>query len=457
MRRARLVLAATVVLALVLFAHAAQADPPALEGVPGSQTAEATGPGGASVSWADPTASDGSPVFCDPSSGSTFEVRTSTVTCTATNPDTSETASASFSVTVQDTTDPTVSVPGTTTASATSASGATVTFSASASDLVDGSISPDCSPSSGSTFALGTTGVTCSATDSHGNTGSASFNVVVTDDGNPTVSVPANITTPATGAGGAAVTYSVSASDAIDPSPAVGCDKASGSTFVVGTTTVTCTATDNGGNTGSASFTVTVTDGVSPIVTVPGNITTEATGSGGAAVSFSASANDDVDGARTPSCSPGSGATFPIGATTVTCTAQDSSGNTGSNSFTVTVRDTTAPVLTVPGTVVGQATTLDGATVTFTVGATDSVDGSLAATCNKASGTLFPFGSTTVTCSASDTHSNSASASFTVRVVDTTPPFIPTPPDLTAEADGPAGATLTYAVPTAFDLGEPVS
>jgi hypothetical protein len=53
------------------------------------------------------------------------------------------------------------------------------TFSASAIDLVDGAIAPGCVPASGTLFAVGTTTVTCSATDSHGNTGSADFNVTV--------------------------------------------------------------------------------------------------------------------------------------------------------------------------------------------------------------------------------------------------------------------------------------
>ena len=46
----------------------------------------------------------------------------------------------------------------------------------------------------------------------------------------------------------------------------------SGSTFPVGTTTVTNTATDASGNTTSCSFTVTVTDTQNPVITCPGNL-----------------------------------------------------------------------------------------------------------------------------------------------------------------------------------------
>ncbi|MDH5243096.1 MAG: HYR domain-containing protein, partial [Chloroflexota bacterium] len=59
-------------------------------------------------------------------------------------------------------------------------------------------------------------------------------------------------------------------------------------------------------------------DTTPPVVTVPADITTEATGPSGAVVTYSASATDDVDGTLTPTCVPASGSTFPLGATTVT-------------------------------------------------------------------------------------------------------------------------------------------
>ena len=135
--------------------------------------------------------------------------------------------------------------------------GAIVTFSASASDNVDGSITPDCSPASGSFFPIGTTTVTCTATDSADNIGDASFDVTVNDVEAPAVTVPANITVNATGPNGAVVTFTASASDNTG-STTVACVPPSGSTFAVGTTTVTCTATDDADNQSSGSFTVTV-------------------------------------------------------------------------------------------------------------------------------------------------------------------------------------------------------
>jgi hypothetical protein len=65
-----------------------------------------------------------------------------------------------------------------------------VTFSASAADLVDGSLTPTCVPPSGSTFPIGTTTVTCSATDTAGNTGSDTFDVTVGGVVNPEPTPP---------------------------------------------------------------------------------------------------------------------------------------------------------------------------------------------------------------------------------------------------------------------------
>lgn len=54
-----------------------------------------------------------------------------------------------------------------------------MTYTATATDRVSGELAPQCTPGSGSTFGIGDTTVTCSATDAAGNTGTASFGVHV--------------------------------------------------------------------------------------------------------------------------------------------------------------------------------------------------------------------------------------------------------------------------------------
>ena len=81
-------------------------------------------------------------------------------------------------------------------------------------------------------------------------------------------------------------------------------------------------------------------DTTDPVVTPPGDVVAEATGPGGAVVSFgSGSASDGVGVVSGPTCVPASGSLFPVGVTTVTCSASDAAGNTGEATFAVTVVD----------------------------------------------------------------------------------------------------------------------
>ncbi len=104
------------------------------------------------------------------------------------------------------------------------------------------------------------------------------------------------------------------------------------------------------------------------------------------------------------------------------CSAIDAHGNVGSGSFYVTVRDTTAPVVSVPSPITQTATNTSGAIVNFSVSATDIVDSFVQATCAPSSGSLFPVGSTIVNCSATDAQGNTGTASFKVTVVKSSPP-----------------------------------
>lgn len=81
-------------------------------------------------------------------------------------------------------------------------------------------------------------------------------------------------------------------------------------------------------------------------------------------------------------------------------------------------RDTTPPVVTVPAPIRVSAQGPYGAVVTFTASALDDIDGDVPVSCAPASGTLFPYGTTTVICSAIDAAGNPGSASFTVTVAD---------------------------------------
>lgn len=427
---------------------------PAIAGTPGAQSAEASGPAGAVVSYSDPTATDlvdgVRPVACLPPSGSTFTLGTTTVTCSASD-SRSNTTSTTFTVTVADTTAPVLIVPVDVEVEATGPSGAVATFTASATDSVDGSIAPVCSPSSGSTFALGTTTVTCTATDGAGNDVSDSFQVTVVDTTPPDVTAPSSFAIEASGPSGAVATFSASATDLVDGALTPTCSPASGTTFALGSTTVTCSATDDAGNTGSSSFVVTVVDTTPPDLFLPADQLLEATGPAGAPATFTATATDIVDGTVPVSCDATSGDTFPLGTTVVHCSATDVAGNAATGSFSIIVRDTTPPALSVPGSITAEATGPVGAVVAFSASALDVVDGPVTPVCTPPSGSTFALGATTVNCSATDNSGNSTSGSFSVTVVDTTPPIVSVPADFSAEATGPSGAAVTFSV-SAIDL-----
>jgi hypothetical protein len=147
-------------------------------------TAEATSPDGAAVSYTNPSTSDAvdgdGVATCSPASGSQFALGNTTVTCNATDVAGNAATPITFVVSVVDTTPPALTVPADIVAAATSASGAVVSYSVLANDAVDATPSITCSPVSGSTFAPGSTTVSCTASDATGNTSAAmTFKVTV--------------------------------------------------------------------------------------------------------------------------------------------------------------------------------------------------------------------------------------------------------------------------------------
>ncbi|RIJ70545.1 HYR domain-containing protein, partial [Nakamurella silvestris] len=375
--------------------------------LPSNITAEATGSGGRVVTYSATAndAVDGSrPVSCAPASGSTFAITTTTVNCSSS--DTSgNTRNGSFTVQIQDTTGPNISYNGMVSWQATSSAGAAVTYFITSTDLVDGSRPFSCTPASGATFPLGNNNISCSSTDTRGNTSTATFQVAVVDTAGPVLNLPSNITNEATGASGRVVSFTASATDAVVGSRPVTCTPASGSTFAITTTTVNCSSND-GTNSSTGSFTVKIQDTTAPTLNLPATITVQATGAAGATATYTATSTDIVDGSVTVSCDKASGATFANGTTTVNCSATDAHGNQATGTFQVKVVDTSGPVLSLPANITKEATGPTGAVVTFTATATDAVDGSRPVTCTPASGSTFAIGTATVNCSSTDLNSN---------------------------------------------------
>ncbi|MEW6130100.1 MAG: HYR domain-containing protein [Acidobacteriota bacterium] len=231
-----------------------------------------------------------------------------------------------------------------------------------------------------------------------------------------------------------------------------------------GVTTVTLTVTDSHNLSTSCTATVTVNDTTPPTLSCPANITTDAApGLCSAVVNYAVPvATDNCSGGGTVTCSPAAGSSFAKGITTVSCSVQDSSGNSASCSFTVTVNDTQPPSLSCPTNITASAQTAQcTAVVNYTTPtASDNCPGATTI-CTPASGSSFPQGTTTVTCTATDASLNTASCSFTVTVNDTQAPSLTCPANITAVVPSGcpvASATIVnYVTPVATDTCSPAT
>ncbi len=254
--------------------------------------------------------------------GGMFPLGVTTVTCTAKDA-VGNSSSKSFDVTVSKPAAPTLTVSADVIAEATAPAGVAVTYPAPTASAG----TPTCTPASGTVFKVGQTPVTCSVVDAFEQTTTKTFTVTVTLPSSPKI-VVADQSVTAISPAGAVVTYSAT-SAAGTPT----CAPVSGSTFVIGTTKVSCSVTDAFGQVGAATFNVTVTKPAPPVISVPGavEVVTSATS---APATFVAPTSP----AGKPTCSAVSGDVFKLGTTTVTCKVTDAFGQTGTASFNVVVR-----------------------------------------------------------------------------------------------------------------------
>jgi len=138
---------------------------------------------------------------------------------------------------------------------------------------------------------------------------------------------------------------------------------------------------------------------------------------------------------------------------TVTYTLFPATVSATSAAVIVTARP---PTLNLPNDITVEATSPAGTAVSYTATAIDPIDGPTTPTCLPASGTTFSVSADnlaahTVTCSATNSFHVTASGSFSVLVVDTTPPTLHVPSALTVDATSPSGAVITFTA-TATDL-----
>ena len=190
-----------------------------------------------------------------------------------------------------------------------------------------------------------------------------------------------------------------------------------------GTYTLTYTADDGNGNTNSATRTVTVQDTTPPaIVYYFTNLTLSATSTNCQALLPDLTgtnyiiAVDSCSSSVTVTQNPPVNTWLPLGTNVVVLTAFDPSGNAANSTNAVIVVDTMAPVIACPADISVVTTDPTGASVGFSVMATDACDPSPTIVSTPASGSFFRAGTNTVTCYAYDASGNTNTCSFLVMV-----------------------------------------
>jgi hypothetical protein len=291
-----------------------------------------------------------------------YPVGTTTITWNATDVNGNPATAVTQTVTVRDTQAPTITAPANVKVAANAQCEAT--------DVALGTptTSDNCSVKSVTnnapeTFPLGDTEVIWTVTDAAGLTATAKQVVTVVDETAPVVAAASNQTA---GTDDRSCTATITIPDAtVTDNCSVkqvtwamtGATTASGAgqvgeyTFNQGVTTITYTAIDNAGNSSSDVMTVTVTDDEAPVIKVPANIVVATQPDKcGAVVNYEVSATDNCSTVtETRTAGLASGATFPVGTTTVTYTTEDKAGNTDTESFTVTVTNNTPSNLVITG------------------------------------------------------------------------------------------------------------
>lgn len=438
---------------------------PVITGIPSDFTVSTDdGKNYATVTWPEPTATDnvGIDVFSSNlANGTQFNLGTTQVTYTAVDESNNE-ITAIFYVTVIDTEAPTF---GRVPESMIAYVKGDVT-----SERVDwtapwvfdnvGVTSQSASHSPGDAFPLGVTTVTYTASDAAGNTSNIFFTIEVISDGvKPTITDMPQDMEVSTDAGKNYATVTWTEPTATDDllMYRLTSDYSIGSQFPLGTTTVTYTASDFVGNIETATFSITVIDTESPVISsMPENIVTDpAPGANYATVSWVEPTATDNVGVVSLVSDHDIGSQFGIGTTVVTYTATDAAGNTKNESFNVTLREFEKPVIKgMPSDItVSTDAGMDYATVTWAEPTANDNDGISTFGADFASGTQFPLGETTVTYTAVDHSGNIATATFTITVSDTESPVISGMPESIAvnTDEGMTYATVTWVEPIATD------
>jgi len=402
------------------------------------------------VNYPLPIVGNGVLVGCTPPPGTCFLLGTTVVTCTASNV-CGGTASCQFKITVRPVPPPTILCPSNDII-ATLPCGSNCVPVFYPPPVVSGGTLVGCNPPSGTCLPVGVWPVDCRATNDCGDVARCGFNIrIIQGQGQPpTIQCPADITV-TTCSNCTVVNYPL---PVVNNGVLIGCVPAPGTCFPIGTTPVTCTATNAcgsaaGGSTASCQFKVTVREIPPPTIRCPSNdiIATVPCGSNCVSVSYPPPV---VNGGTLAGCNIPSGTCLPVGLYNVTCSATNVCGDVAGCEFLIRVvpGHGPPPIIQCPDDIAVLACSN---CVVVAYPPPVVLNGALVA-CVPPSGSCFPLGVNIVTCMATNQCGEAALCEFRVIVREVPPPFILCPEDITVRTCKDC-EVVNYPAPAVFSGG----
>jgi hypothetical protein len=291
-------------------------------------------------------------------------------------------------------------------------------------------------------YPVGTTTITWSVTDIHGNSSTATQTIVVTDNEKPVITAPASIAVNNDAGQCNAVVSIGSATTGDNCGVATTVNDHPSNVYPVGTTVVTWTVTDIHGNSSTATQTIVVTDNEKPVITAPAAIAVNNdAGLCNATINIgSATTGDNCEVAATVNDHPSN--EYPVGTTVVTWTVTDIHGNSSTATQTIVVTDNEKPVITAPAAITVNN---DAGVCSAAVAIGSAVTGDncgVASVGNNHPSATYPVGTTTVTWTVTDIHGNTQTATQTVTVNDNEAPKANCKPVTVTLLNGVASITV---------------
>ncbi|WP_375562050.1 HYR domain-containing protein [Bernardetia sp. OM2101] len=316
------------------------------------------------------------------------------------------TATASQTVTVNDTQDPTISTPADISVGCPQN---VVLVDPTISDNCTGAILTNDAPTA---FPQGTTTVTWTVTDAAGNTATSTNTVTVNDVTNPTITAPSDLTLSCTDA---VVLGTPTTNDDCGVASVTNDAPIAPATYSLGTTTVTWTVTDNSGNTATATQTVTISDTENPTITAPLSVVVSTDAGICTASSVDLGTPTTADNCGVATVTNNAPSIFPLGNTDVIWTVTDNAGNTATATQPVLVLDRINPTMTNP-VPVNLLTDIGACTATNNLTPPTTSDNCTIADVTSNAPANFPIGTTNVRWTATDGAGNTVTKTQVVNV-----------------------------------------